>query len=120
MPNRSGNVVIDVEVEVTFEDGASFSAMIRSKFFLEKHIFIAQLPASTKEIDFEDYEVEDRLFTALGSVISFISNICNVFIIVLIKRGEVQDQDVNKPNNDLPRNVGRAMVQSDTFNQHIT
>ena len=120
MPNRSGNVIVAIEVEVTLENGTSFNTMFRSKWFLEKYVFSAPLPAGTRAISFEDYEVEDRLFAALDGVTNFINNVCNFRVIGWIKRGEVQDQGVDQPSKGLPHNAGKVMVQSGTVNHHIT
>ena len=74
----------------------------------------------TQVITFEDCEVEDLLFMTMDSVIIFIRNIYNFRMIGWIKRVEVQDQGINQPNNGLPHNAGRSMVQSGTVNNHIT
>ena len=76
MPNRTGNVVISVEVKVTLQDGTTFNSRLQSKWFFEKFIMTAPLPAGTRAINFEDYEVEDRFFYALESVTNYINRIC--------------------------------------------
>ena len=37
-----------------------------------------------------------------------------------MKRGEVEDQGVYQPNNGLPHNSQRVMVQSGNLNHHIS
>ena len=36
------------------------------------------------------------------------------------KRGDVMDQGVSQPNNGLPHNAAKVMVQSGTSNHHVT
>ena len=120
MPNRSGNVIISIDVNINFEDGTTINTTIRSKWFLEKYIFTDPLPGGTRAVNFEDYEVEDRLFLALDKVTKYINRLCKFRIIGWAKRGEVQDQGVDQPNNGLPHNASRTMVQSGTLNHHVT
>ena len=37
-----------------------------------------------------------------------------------VKRGEVEDQGVDQPNNGLSHNAQRVMVQSGNLNHHIS
>ena len=120
MTNRSGNVVVSIEVRVTLHDGNTFNTVFQSKWFLEKYIMTAPLPAGTRAINFEDYEVEDRFFNALESVTEYVNRVCRFRVIGWVKRGEVQDQGVDQPSNGLPHNTSRVMVQSGTINHHIT
>ena len=120
MPNRTGNVVIAVEVKVTLQDGTTFNTALQSKWFFENFIMTAPLPAGTRAINFEDYEVEDRFFIALESITGYINRICKFRVLDWVKRGRVQDQGVDQPSNGLPHNATRVMVQSGTINHHIT
>ena len=78
------------------------------------------LPAGTRIINFEDYEVENRFYHAFESITSYINRICKFCVLGWVKRGEVQDQGVDQPSNGLPHNAARVMVQYGTINQHIT
>ena len=118
--NHTGNVVIAVEVRITLQDGTTFNTVFQSKWFFEKFIMTAPLPAGTRAINFEDYEVEDRFFHALESITNYINNICQFRVLGWVKRGEVQDQGVDQPSNGLPHNAAKVMVQSGTINHHIT
>ena len=120
MPNRSGNVIISAEVTVTLEDGKFFNTTFQSKLFMERIIFTEPLLAGTRETTFEEYEVEDRLFSALDRVTNLINNNGKFRLIGWVKRGEVQDHVVDQSSRGLPSNVGKVMVQSGTVNHHIT
>ena len=120
MPNRSGNVIISVEIEVTTSNGSKFTNTFRSKWFLEQFIFNRYLPIGCRATLFEDYEVEDRLFSALQDVMDYISR-CSKFIVIgWIKRGQVLDQGVAQPGNGLQHNATKVMVQSGSLTHHIT
>ena len=110
MPSRSRNVVIAVEAKVTLENATIFDATSWSKWFFEKFIVAAPLPASTRAINFEDCEVEDRFFHALNSIASYFNRVCKFHVLGWVKRGEVQDQGVDQPSNGLPHNVSRVVV----------
>ena len=120
MPNRSGNVMISVEVKVVCPDGSSFYTHLRSKWFFEKYIFTSEVPSGTRAHIFEDYMIGDRFFTAVENVTEYINGLCKFRVLGWAKRGEVQDQGVDQPNNGLPYNAARVMVQSGTLNHHIT
>ena len=62
MPNRSGNVIISVEMLVRLPCGNTFTTYFWSKWFLEKYIFTGNLPAGVRADAFEDFEIEDRFF----------------------------------------------------------
>ena len=120
MINRSGNVVLSAEVQVILPDSSSFKTFIRSKWFFEKFILTGPLPPGTRASVFEDYEIGDRFFSSLERVTSYINGLCKFRVIGWAKRGEVQDQGVDQPNNGLPYNSSRVMVQSGTLTHHIT
>lgn len=120
MHNRSGNVTLSTEVVVTLPDGSSFRTFLRSKWFYEKFILTGSLPCGTRASIFEDFEIGDRLFAALDNVTKNINETCKFRIIGWAKRGEVQDAGVDQPNNGLPHNASRVMVQSGTLIHHIT
>lgn len=73
--NCTGNIVIAVEIKVTLPDGSTFKTVLQSKWFFEKFMMTASLPASTRAINFEDYEVEDKFFSALEDVTSCINRV---------------------------------------------
>ena len=121
MPNRAGNAVIMFDVVITLQNGTSFTAQLSSKKFNRQYIFSGPLPAGTRAAHMEDYEVEDRIYTAANSFFQLINNTAGGFMVVgWTKRGEVQDQAVDQPGNGLPHNAPRAMVQSGNLNYHIT
>lgn len=120
MPNRSGNIKVIIYVEVTLPDGSSFSTRFSSKWFLETYVLSGSFPSGVRAAQFEDYEIEDRFFLCLSQCIDFLTRNGGVRVIGWIKRGEVQDQGVDQPNNGLPYNAPRVMVQAGTLNHHIT
>ena len=76
MPNRSGNVIISIEVKVVLPDGNMISTSIRSKWFLEQFILTREFLVGTREKCFEDYKIEDRLYSALHNVMKYINLAC--------------------------------------------
>ena len=120
MPNRAGNVIISLEVKITLHDGSVFNSYIRSKWFLETFILKGTLPIGTRASNFEDFEVEDRFFSAVDDVTKYINNLCKFQIIGWVKRGEVMDQGVAQPSQGLPHNAARSMVTSGSLTHHIT
>jgi len=117
MTNRSGNVIIAIEVTVSTPNGNFFLSKIRSKWFLETYIYSAVLQAGTRASAFEDYEVEDNFFQAIESVLDYINRTCKFRIIGWVKRGEIIDQGVEQPNT---YNAHKILVQSGSLNHHIT
>ena len=120
MPNRSGNVIISVEIKVSLPDGNTFTTYLRSKWFLEKYILNGNLPAGVRANTFEDYEIEDRFFSSLDYITRYINTKGKFQVVGWAKRGEVMDQGVSQPNNGLHHTASRVMVQSGTLNHHIT
>ena len=120
MPNRSGNVIISIEVEIRTSNGSKFTTTFRSKWFLEQYIFNGYLPIGCRATLFEDYEVEDRLFSALENVMQYISRVSKFVVIGWVKRGQVVDQGVAQPGNGLQHNASRVMVQSGSLTHHVT
>ena len=85
-----------------------------------KHfIYSGPLPVGTKASDFEPYDVEDRLYEAFRSVCEYINNHGGFRAMLWVKRGQVQDQGVDQPNNGLPYNGTRTTVESGILNHHI-
>ena len=120
MDNRSGNVIIQVDITINCEDGNSINTKFSSKWFLENYIFTGPLPVGTKAKSFDSYQVEDNLYDSLTNVIKYINDRCNFRVIGWVKRGEIQDQGVDQPSDGLPHNAARVLVQSGTLNYHIT
>ena len=98
MPNRSGNVIISIEVKVVLPDGNTISTCIRSKWFLEKFILTRAFPVGTRAENFEDYEIKDRLYSAIHNVMKYLNLACKFQIIGWAKRGELMDQGVAPPS----------------------
>ena len=111
MPNRSGNVMISFEVEVSLPDGKSFTTFFRSKWFLETFILKGNLPVGIRANSFEDYVIEERFFNALDAFTKYINSKGKFLVIGWAKRGEVMDQGVSQPSNGLPYNAPKTMVQ---------
>ena len=120
MMNRIGSVIILFDIEVTTNDGSSFSVRMSSKWFAKKFILSNDLPSGTRAYLFEDYQVEERLFTAAANVFTYINSLGGFMVVGWAKRGEVEDQGVDQPNNGLPHNAPRVMVQSGNLNHHIS
>ena len=120
MPNRSGNVIISVEVLVCLPDGNTFKTYLRSKWFLEKYILSGSLPAGVRANSFEDWEIEDCFFTSLDKILKYINGNKKFQVVGWAKRGEIMDQGVSQPNNGLHGTAAKVMVQSGTLNHHIT
>ena len=108
------------DIEVRTSEGATFNTRMSSKWFLRHFIVSEDFPAGTRAHRFEDYEVEDRFFDACRNVFDYINSIGGFMVIGWVKRGEVEDQGVDQPNNGLPFNSQRVMVQSGTLNHHIS
>ena len=120
MHNRSGNVFISIEVQITIPGGSTFKTFIRSKWFSENFILAGELLPGIRASIFKDYEIGDRLYTYFESVTRYINDLCKFRVIGWAKSGEVQDQGVDQPSDDLPHNAALVMVESDTLNHHIT
>ena len=120
MPNRSGSVIISIELRVTLPDGNTFTAYFRSKWFVEKYVLNGNLPADVRASSFEDFEIEDCFFRSLDYIMKYINSNGKFQVVGWAKRGEVMDQGVSQPNNGLPHNAAKVMVQSGTLNHHVT
>ena len=120
MDNRSGNVIIQVDITLKCKDGNDLNTKFSSKWFLENYIFTGPLPVGTKAKHFDSFDVEDKLYESLEKVTNYINNKCKFRIVGWVKRGEVQDQGVDQPSEGLPYNAARVLVQSGTLNHHIT
>ena len=120
MMNRLGNVVFLFDVEVSTNDGASFTTRMSSKWFMKNFLITDEFPSGTRAYRFEDYEVEDRFFDTCNNVFNYINSIGGFMVFGWVKRGEVEDQGVDQPNNGLPHNAQRVMVQSGNLNHHIS
>ena len=120
MLNRSGNVIISVELLVTHPCGNTFTTYFRSKWFLEKYILTGSLPTGVRSHTFQDYEIEDRFFSSLDRIMRYINSKNKCQVVGWAKRGEVMDQGVLQPNEGLHSTAAKVMVQSGTLNHNIT
>jgi hypothetical protein len=120
MINRVGNAVVLFDIDVNLSDGSLFSTRMSRKWFLKNYILSDHFSAGTGAFCFEDYEVEDRLFNATRLVFEYINSLGGFQVIGWVKRGEVEDQGVDQPNNGLHHNAQRVMVQSGNLNHHIS
>ena len=120
MDNRSGNVIVQVDITLKCEDGNDINTKFSSKWFLENYIFTGPLPVGTKAKHFDSFVVEDKLYESLDRVTNYINNKSKFRIVGWVKRGEVQDQGVDQPSDGLPYNASSVLVQSGTLNYHIT
>ena len=78
------------------------------------------LPVGTRATNFEDYEIEDRLYSTLDNITKYINGTCKFQIVGWAKRGEVMDQGVAQPSQGLHHTAAAIMVQSGSLNHHIT
>ena len=76
MDNRSGNVIIQVDIILKFEDGNDINTKFSSKWFLENYIFTGSLPVGTKANHFDSFDVEDKLYESLRKVTNYINDQC--------------------------------------------
>ena len=122
MNNRSGNVVISIEVKVNLvnlPDKTSFRSEIRSKWFLEKYILTKPFFGGTRSSQFQSYRVEEKLEKSIVNIIDAINNICLFRIIGWTKRGVVTDISTEQPSGGY--NVpDSAQVVSGNIKHHIT
>ena len=117
--DKSGKVMHSWILTVIGSDGNSFTVRFSSKWFMFNFILSAPFPIGTKASDFEPYLVEERLFGAFRSVCDYINNHGGFRIFLWVKRGQVQDQGVDQPNDGLPYNAARSTVESGILNHHI-
>lgn len=118
--NCVGNVVILFDVEVRNNEGAIFNTHMSSKWFMKHFILSDDFPAGIRAFRFEDYKVEDRIYATATNVFNYINTIGGFIVVGWVKRSEVEDQGINQPNNGLPHNAQRVMVQSENLNHHIS
>ena len=120
MTDRAAQVRFNLTMMVSCQDGSTFTTDFSSKWFMDQYILAGPLPHGTHAAHLEDYEVEDRLFTSVSNVCTLFNTRGKVRTLGWVKRGEVQDQGVDQPNNGLPYNAQRVMVEAGTLNYHIT
>jgi hypothetical protein len=121
MIRRTGITAIEIEVEVMLPGGGgSFTAVFSSRWFNETFVFTGPLPQNIRVGSFGHYIVENRLFQAITAAVRLINNSGGWQVFGWAKRGEVLDQGVDQPNNGLPHNAPRVMVEAGTLNHHIT
>ena len=81
MLQKSGNVIISINVQTTLQDGLKFHSSIRSKYFLDKYIMEVPLPSSVRTSALEEYTIEDILYKSINIVITYINNKCKFRVI---------------------------------------
>ena len=106
-------------ITVLLPNGSSFQTRYASKWFMNNFIYSGPLPVGTRASDFEPFEVEEKLFGAFEDVCDYINDRGGFRAMIWVKRGQVQDQGVDQPNNGLPYNAARATVESGILNHHI-
>ena len=118
--NRSGSVFTPIEVEVSSQDGTSFTTKFYSKFWFEHYILSpGRFPSSISVTSFDDCVFMDRYFDCVEAVLTYINDLCGWRAIGWVKPGEALDQSVDQPNNGLPYNAQRQMVQSAKLKHHL-
>ena len=118
---RSGKPMFGLVVEVRSASGVVFTTELISKNFMKQYVFIGSLPEGARAHMFQQqWEVEDRLYQKIQSVFNFINRHGGFRVIGWTRRGEVLDQGVDQPNNGLPYNAARVMVEAGTLRYHIT
>ena len=75
MYNRSDNVVINIEVQITIPDGPTLKTFIRGKSFSESFILTGELPSGTRVSILENYRIGDRIYTSFESVTRYINEL---------------------------------------------
>ena len=119
MNNRSGNVVISIEVKVNLPNKTSFRSEIRSKWFLEKYILTKPFFGGTRSSQFQSWQVEEMLEASIINIINAINNICLFCVIGWSKRGVVTDISTEQSSGGY--NVpDSAQVVSGNIKHHIT
>lgn len=120
--NRLGSVVVlmDIDIKTPGENGSVFSARFVSKWFMMQYILTRPFPPGTNAFQFEDFIIEDRVFNSIRNQFNYFNGIGGITVIGWVKRGEVEDQGVDQPNNGLPHHAQRVTVQAGTLTYHIT
>ena len=120
MMNRVGNVVIIFDVELRTDDCETFNTRMSIKWCMKIFIISDDFPAGAQAFLFEDYEVEDRIYNTESRVFNDMNTVGGFQVVGWVKIGEVEDQGMDQPNNGLPHNSQRVMVQSGNLNHHIS
>ena len=76
MNNRSGNVVISIEVTVTLRDHKTFNTHIQSKWFLVKYILTKPFIGETRLSQFQSWQVDTKLVDCIDNITMVINNTC--------------------------------------------
>ena len=119
--SRRGSIVFVLSVTVTFADGTQFETEFVSRYFMDKFVFNGQTPSSIRALHFtSDFMVQNQLYEATLSVLNYINQHGEFRVVGWVRRGEVADMGVDQPNNGLPYNAQRVMVEAGTLRYHIT
>ena len=116
---KSEKVLFLWELACTMVDGGTFSAPFVSKHFMNSFIYSGPLPVNVRAKDFEEYEIEERLFESFRAVCEYINNHGGFQIFGWVKRGEIMDQGTEQPGSGLPHNAARTMIESGNLTYHI-
>ena len=114
--NKSGKVMLVFTMKVTQENGNEFDVTFASKWFMLNFLLTGPLPVGTCASNFEDYEVEDRLWTATASVFEYINEKGGFRAFVWAKRGLVEDAGVDQPEGYRAQ---KSTIESGLLNHHI-
>lgn len=117
--NKSGKVAFEWGMKVDMDDGSSFRTQFMSKQFCLDYILTEQLSMSIGAANFDHFMITRRLLRAARDICNYINEHGGFIAIMWVKRGEVLDQGVDQPNNGLPYNAPRTMVESGNLNHHI-
>ena len=117
--NKTEKVMTVWDVTMMTTDGNSIGCKFISKSFMKDFIYSSALPVGIKASHFGAYQVEDRLFASFDGICIYVNNNGGWRVSGWVKRGKVQDQGVDQPNNGLPFNASRTTVESGLLNYHI-
>ena len=117
--NKTEKIVFCLGLRVTLPNGMTFQTRFVSKHFMRSYGWSDELPVGVKATHFESYQVENRVFEAIQGVTAYINNHGGFLAFLWVKRGEVNDQGVDQPNNGLPNNAAHTRVESGVLKHHI-
>ena len=117
---RNGCVVVIITFVFTREDGTEFIAELSSKWFLDNFVFNGAIPSGTRARHLEEFDVDERINTAVVDMLDCINSRGGFKIFGWTKRGEIQDQAVDQPGNGLPHNAPQNMIEAGELVFHVT
>ena len=101
---------------VTQENGNEFDVTFASKWFMLIFLLTGPLPVGTCASNFEDFEVEDRLWAAAASVFEYINKKGGFRAFLWAKRGLVEDAGVDQSEGYRAQ---KSTIESGVLNHHI-